>query len=166
MTGFADTLSVRPLQRGERSTVSAVFAGLSERSRLLRFLAPVHELAPRQLDRLVDVGCCGREALVATEPASSEAVGIARYVRDDERPDTAEVAFVVVDARQGRGVGTRLVRELARLAVADGIRRFTATVSSENAPALAVLGRLGRIERSAMDGPTVELTVALRAETA
>jgi RimJ/RimL family protein N-acetyltransferase len=138
-----------------------VFAGLSERSRLLRFLAPIRELAPRELDRLVDVGGCGRQALVATEQESGVAVGIARYVRDEERPDTAEVAFAVVDAWHGRGIGRRLASELVCVAAAEGIRCFRATVASGNAPALALLRGLGRIERSVRDGGTFELTVAL-----
>jgi GNAT superfamily N-acetyltransferase len=157
----ADALIVRPLWRGERSAVKAVFAGLSERSRLLRFLAPLRELGPRDLDRLADVGCCGREAVVATERGSGAAVGIARYVRDDDEPDTAEVAFEVVDEWQGRGVGTRLARELARRAAADGVRRFRGTVSAGNEPSLALLRGLGPVERTVRDGPTLELTVAL-----
>jgi RimJ/RimL family protein N-acetyltransferase len=140
-----------------------VFAGLSERSRLLRFLAPIRELAPRDLERLVDVGGSGRRALVAADQESGAAVGIARYVRDDERPDTADVAFAVVDAWHGRGIGRRLVCELVCLAAADGVRRFRATVASGNAPALALLRGLGRIERSVPDGGTFELTVALAA---
>jgi RimJ/RimL family protein N-acetyltransferase len=161
MTVASDTLIVRPLRRGERGAVAAVFAGLSERSRFFRFLAPVRELAPRQLEHLADVGCCGREAVVATEPATAAPVGIARYVRDDERPDTAEVAFEVVDAWQGRGVGTRLAQALARRAARDGVHRFEATVASDNTRALALLRSLGPVERAVRDGTTLELTIAL-----
>src|SRR5581483_1928116 len=116
-------------------------------------------LPPRQLERLADVGCCGREAVVAT--TGEHAVGIARYVRDEARPDTAEVAFAVVDAWQGRGIGRRLARALRRRAADDGIRRFSAVVSAGNRPALALVRGLGEIERTTIEGGAIELTVRL-----
>jgi RimJ/RimL family protein N-acetyltransferase len=150
-----------PARRGDRRTVEAVFAGLSERSRRLRYLGPMPELPPRHVERLADVGRCGREALVATDRDSGEPIGIARYVR--EQDGAAEVAFEVVDAWQGRGIGTRLVGELACRAARDGIRRFHATVAGENRAALALLKRLGTIERRTWEGGTLVLTVRLEA---
>jgi RimJ/RimL family protein N-acetyltransferase len=161
MSAFADLVALRRLRGGERGTVSAVFAGLSQRSRRLRFLSPVHDLSERQLDRLVDVGCCGREAVVATDRETGDAIGIGRYVRDEHDHGLAEVAFEVVDAWQGRGVGRRLADELRLLASADGIRRFQATVASENSAALALLRGIGPVERTVRDGPALELTIRL-----
>ena len=161
MAALADTVAVRRLRHGERRPVAAVFEGLSHRSRRLRFLAPVHALSPRQLDRLVDVGCCGREAVVATDPATGAAVGIGRYVRDEHDPGRAEVAFEVVDDRQGRGIGRRLAHELRRLALADGIHRFDATVASDNRAAIALLRAIGPVERTRRDGSALELTIVL-----
>ena len=162
MASFAsDSLRIRRLSGGERRPVLQVFAGLSERSRLRRFLAPKPALRGQELDHLVDVGCCGRQAVVATDAATGEAVGIARYVRTGADPHTAEVAFEVVDAWQGRGVGRRLVEALAAVAAEEGIRRLTATIAVGNQAALALMKRLGRIEWSAYVDGAYEVVVAL-----
>jgi GNAT superfamily N-acetyltransferase len=155
-----DALVLRPLRPGERKPVLEVFAGLSERSRRLRFLGPKPRLAQRELDTLVDVGCCGREAVVAVDPASGATVGLARFVRDPDAPE-AEVAFEVVDAWQGRGVGKRLVSELVALARSQGILRLRAHVARENRPALALLRSVGEVLSQRPQGPEVELVVRL-----
>ena len=69
-----DAIALRPLRHGERKPVLDVFAGLSERSRRLRFLGSKPRLAERDVDWLVDVGCCGREAVVAQYSADATAV--------------------------------------------------------------------------------------------
>jgi GNAT superfamily N-acetyltransferase len=153
-------IALRPLRPGERATVLDVFAGLSDRSRSLRFLGAKPRLPERDLDLLVDVGCCGREAVVAVEQDSGRAVGIARFVRDAGAPE-ADIAFEVVDEWQGRGVGRRLAEELARLARRDGILRLRATIERGNAPALALVRGLGEIVASRAEGSAVEVVVRL-----
>jgi L-amino acid N-acyltransferase YncA len=163
MGSFASSaLRIRRLAGGERRPVLQVFEGLSERSRRRRFLAAKPELRERELDQLVDVGCCGRQAVVATDPATGEAVGIARYVQVGADKATAEVAFEVVDAWQGRGVGRRLVDELALIAAADGIRRMSATVAADNPAGMALVRRLGRLEWSSYADGAYEVVVVLR----
>src|ERR671910_2955307 len=109
-----DAIVLRPLHHGERSAVLEVFAGLSERSRRLRFLGSKPRLLEREVDWLVDVGCCGREAVVAVDQDTGATVGIARFVRDIDAPE-AEIAFEVVDEWQGRGVGRRALTGPRRL---------------------------------------------------
>jgi GNAT superfamily N-acetyltransferase len=155
------TVAVRPLRPGERAPVLAVFAGLSERSRRLRFLGAKPRLPERDVEALVDVGCCGREAVVAVEQEDGRAVGIARFVREAHAPD-AEVAFEVVDAWQGRGVGRRLAAEVAALARSQGILRLRATVALGNTPALALLRGLGDPVSTRLDGDAIEIVVRLR----
>jgi GNAT superfamily N-acetyltransferase len=153
-------VALRRLRPGERAPVLAVFGGLSERSRRLRFLGAKPRLPERDVESLVDVGCCGREAVVAVEQEDGRAIGIARFVRDGHAPE-AEVAFEVVDAWQGRGVGRRLATEIASLARAQGILRLRATVARGNAPALALLRGLGDVVSSRPDGDAIELVVRL-----
>jgi GNAT superfamily N-acetyltransferase len=153
-------IALRRLGPGERTTVLDVFAGLSDRSRRLRFLGPKPRLPERDVDLLVDVGCCGREAVVAVEQDGGRPVGIARFVRDAAAPE-AEIAFEVVDAWQGRGIGRRLAGELAALAREQGILRLRATVALGNAPALTLVRGLGEPVRSTLDGDAVELVVRL-----
>ncbi|MGE5691625.1 MAG: N-acetyltransferase family protein, partial [Pseudomonadota bacterium] len=98
--------------------------------------------------------------VAAVDERTGRAVGLARFVRDAGAPE-AEVAFEVVDAWQGQGVGRRLVEELAQLAREQGILRLRAVVDRSNAPALALVRGLGDLVAQRPDGPAVELVVRL-----
>jgi acetyltransferase len=154
-------LTFRRLRAGERRPILQLFESMSDRSRASRFHGAKRELSEGDLEQLAAVGCCGREAVVATDRATGRAVGLARYVVDHE--GVAEVAYAVADDWQGRGVGRRLIVELARLADARGIDRFRALVASGNRPAIALLDHVGESARRAYDGPELEMTVAIRA---
>jgi GNAT superfamily N-acetyltransferase len=155
-----DAIALRPLRRGDRRTVLEVFAGLSARSRALRFLGAKPRLNERDLELLVDVGRSGREAVVAVDQETGRSVGIARLVRDADAPE-AEIAFEVVDEWQGHGIGRRLSHELARLARSQGILRLRASVERSNGPALAVVRGLGEVLTTRSEGSVVELVVRL-----
>lgn len=137
-----------------------VFAGLSERSRRLRFLGSKPRLPERDLDWLVDVGCCGREAVLAIDPATGATVGLARFVRDAAAPE-AEIAFEVVDEWQGRGVGRTLLAELRALALEQGIIRFRALIAHGNRQAFALVRGVGEELGRAHEDGAVELVVRL-----
>ena len=155
-----DAIVLRPLQHGERKPVLEVFAGLSERSRRLRFLGSKPRLLEREVEWLADVGRCGREAVVAFDPETGSPVGLARFVRDADAPE-AEIAFEVVDGWQGKGVGRRLLAELGALALEQGILRFRALIAHGNRPAFALVRGVGEeLTRSYEDG-AVELVVRL-----
>ena len=94
-------ISVGRLRGGDRASVLEVFEGMSERSRRLRFHGPKPRLREADVDRLVDVGCCGREAVAAIDLVTGAVVGTARFVRDHDDPRSAEVAFEVVDQLPG-----------------------------------------------------------------
>ena len=155
-----DAIVLRPLHRGERKPVLEVFAGLSERSRRLRFLGSKPRLLDRDVDWLVDVGCCGREAVVAVDQATGLTVGLARFVRDDGAPE-AEIAFEVVDEWQGRGLGRHLLAELRALALDQGILRFRALIAHGNRPAFALVRSLGDELVHRYEDGNVELVVRL-----
>ena len=155
-----DAIALRPLRQGERKPVLDVFAGLSERSRRLRFLGSKPRLPERDVDWLVDVGCCGREAVVATDEATGRTVGLARFVRDADAPE-AEIAFEVIDEWQGRGVGKELLGELRTLALQQGILRFRALIAHGNRPAFALVHSVGEELHRAYEDGAVELVVRL-----
>jgi RimJ/RimL family protein N-acetyltransferase len=69
-------------------------------------------------------------------------IAVARFVRLHDDPDAAEVAIVVADDWQRRGLGSALAAELAASARELGIRRFTATMASDNVPAHRLLEKL------------------------
>jgi RimJ/RimL family protein N-acetyltransferase len=69
-------------------------------------------------------------------------IAVARFVRLQDDPDAAEVAIVVADDWQRRGLGSLLAEQLAARARGTGIRRFTATMASDNAPAHRLMTKL------------------------
>ena len=131
-------ISVRTLRRDEGELLDTVFAGLSPRSRHLRFHSPVARMTAPVRRALLAVDGRDHVAVVAVS-ARGEPVGIARLLRDRLRPDEAEVAFEVVDAWQRRGVGRLLLTALADLAEPVGVRRVHALVLPENTAAMALL---------------------------
>ena len=157
----AAALRIRRLGAGERSPVLDVFQGLSDRSRRLRFHGPKPVLREPDLEQLVDVGCCGREAVTAVEVATGRSIGVARFVRETGSAE-AEIAFAVVDDWQGRGVGRALLAELVALARREGIERFHASIVVGNEAALALVRGVGDVVSSQLEDGAHHLVVALR----
>jgi protein lysine acetyltransferase len=97
---------------------------------------------------------------VMTDGPDGPVVADARFVRDEADPSVAEVAFIVGDDYQGRGIGTFLMEALSVAARADGVHRFTARVLSENFPMRVILDRYGaRWHRDEQGVVTTELDV-------
>jgi protein lysine acetyltransferase len=80
---------------------------------------------------------------VMTDGSDGPVVADARFVRDENDATVAEVAFIVGDAYQGRGIGTFLMGALAVAAGYDGVERFTARVLTDNYPMRAILDQFG-----------------------
>lgn len=133
----AHRITLRDLRPDDGDALDAVLAGLSPRSRYLRFHTPVPSLTAGMRRTLLDVDGHDHLALVA-EAAGGEPVGIVRSIRDRERPDEAEIAIAVVDAWHQRGVGRALVTAAVERARAVGVGRLTARVLPENAAALGL----------------------------
>jgi len=113
------------------------------------------------VDSFADVGSRGREAVAAVDLVTGAVVGTARFVRDDDDPLSAEVAFEVVDDCQRHGVGRRLVTELSALARREGIERFRAAVVPGNESAFALLHRVGRVVKSSFADGAHQLVIEL-----
>jgi RimJ/RimL family protein N-acetyltransferase len=151
---------IRPVRGTDAPLLADGFARLSARSRQMRFLTPKHELTPAELGYFTEVDHHDHEALGALNYADGRGVGIARYVRDAGDPQAAAIAVTIVDDWQGRGLGTELLARLADRARCEGIRRFTALVSADNAAAAGVLRNVSA--RLAGRGPgTVEYEITL-----
>jgi len=131
---------VRPVRSADAPMLADGFARLSDRSRRMRFLGRKDHLSAAELRYFTDVDHHDHEALGAIAHASGGGVGIARYVRDREDPQAAEIAVTIADDWQGRGLGTELLARLSERACQEGIRRFTALVAADN----AAMGRLLR----------------------
>lgn len=122
--------------------VADAFERLSAESRRLRFLAPKPALTPAELRYLTEIDGHNHEALAAVEPETGRGVAIARFVRDPDHPERAEVAVTVADDWQGQGLGKLMLSRLADRARAEHVRRFTALVSTDNRGMRTLLNHL------------------------
>jgi RimJ/RimL family protein N-acetyltransferase len=132
---------IRPVRPADAALLADGFARLSERSRRMRFLSIKNTLTEADLRYYTDIDHHDHEALGALDHARGGGVGIARYVRDREDPQAAEIAVTIVDDWQGRGLGAELVDRLSERARQEGICRFTAMVAADNAPMAGLLRR-------------------------
>ena len=106
-----------------------------------RFHGAKRELSVPLAHTFTDVDGVNDAAIVATTGTRGRIIGVARYCR--LTPTTAEVAFVVEDAYQGRGIGGRLMRHLRDLALANGITVFVADVLTDNTSMVHLLEKVG-----------------------
>jgi GNAT superfamily N-acetyltransferase len=138
-------LRLRFIEPGDKALLAEGLERLSPRSRRERFLAPKSVLSPRELRYLTEVDGRDHVAIVAVlEDDPATLAGVARYVRDRERPTEADVAFVVADQLQARGVGHALGLALADVARGHGVRRFTASLLGTNVAAERLFASIAR----------------------
>jgi len=136
---------VRPILPEDRERLRTEVHELSAASRYNRFHAAVSELSAEQLRDLTEIDQVNHLAWVALDPAilGEPAAGVARWIRFPENPAVAEVAVTVLDAYQGRGLGTLLLVLLGQSAAAQGIRSFRAYVLEDNEAMLRIVRDLG-----------------------
>jgi acetyl coenzyme A synthetase (ADP forming)-like protein len=157
------TLRLRAPASDDADALVAFFAGLSERSRYLRF----HGL--RHVDRalvepFLDPDWAERGALVGmlARDDGERIVALGNYVRLRD-PAAAEAAFAVADELQGRGVGTRLLEQLAARAATVGIDRFVAEVMRDNRAMLDVFTSAGFDVSRTLESGEIELQFPIAA---
>jgi GNAT superfamily N-acetyltransferase len=150
--------TLRPLAPEDTALVAATFERLSEESRYRRFFTAKNELTSAELACLVDVDHKDHEAIIAIDPSSGEALGIARYIRWKDDAEVAEVAVAVADDWHRRGLGRALLDRLTYRARREGVRRFSALVQDDNAKALGLLEGAGNT-RDRHDSGVVELII-------
>ena len=158
-------LELRAIEAGDKGALAAALEQSSSEAVYRRFLGPHGPLSAAELRYLTEVDHHDHEALLAIDPESGQSVGVARYVRDTKRRDSAEVAFAVLEAWQGHGVGKLLIRGLAERARAEGITRFTALMFAHNSPMRHLLADLGPTRVLSRDAGAVELAVDLRPDS-
>ena len=137
-------VSIRPLCPEDAPALAGAVERLSPLSRYRRFHSALPRLTEQMIKYLTEIDHHDHEALVAVLPgADGIIVGVARFIRDPAHPDTAEVAVVVADSWQRRGLGTLLLRRLAGRANEVGIRSVTGDILAENYPTIKLAQRLG-----------------------
>jgi acetate---CoA ligase (ADP-forming) len=152
------TLRLRAPVEEDRPALLRFFEELSSRSLYLRFHGRP-TVDERLVDPVLDPDWSDRGALVGsvTEAGEDRVVALANYVRLRD-PRIAEVAFAVTDAYQGRGIGTRLLEQLAPRAAAHGIERFVGEVMADNSAMIHVFEGVGFEVTRALSGGEVEMT--------
>jgi GNAT superfamily N-acetyltransferase len=154
---YVDGITVRQLRDGDTATVAALFARLGERSRERRFCGAKPRLPEAELTALARVDA-DHHVLVAYADGDLSPAGMARLVRDGT---TAEIAFEVADAHQGRGIGSILAEQLAADARAAGITRLVATVCGDNPAVVSLLKRVADSLHVSWQGREREFAVGL-----
>ncbi len=147
------TLRLRAPAREDADALAAFFAGLSEQSRYLRFHG-VQRVDASLGERLVEPDWRDRGVLAGV--LDDRIVAVAEYARLRDAA-SAEVAFAVADELQGRGIGTRLLEQLAARAAEAGIERFVAEVLPENRAMLGVFEDAGFEVTRELDAGEVEV---------
>ncbi|MFT3715039.1 MAG: GNAT family N-acetyltransferase [Gordonia sp. (in: high G+C Gram-positive bacteria)] len=152
---------LRPITPADADALVKFHEGLSERTRYLRYFGPTPTLPPREVVRMTTVDYKNRVAILAWLGGEVIAMGLYEGLASAGKPHSAEVAFVVADAHQGRGLGPILLEHLAGAAAENGFTEFEAEVLSENPNMVAVFKAAGyQVERS-FDGSTVHVEFAI-----
>ncbi|MBW8484855.1 bifunctional acetate--CoA ligase family protein/GNAT family N-acetyltransferase [Actinomadura parmotrematis] len=153
------TAHLRPIRPADAELLRVFYARLSAETIYYRFFSPRPTLSEREIAHFTTVDYDRRVALIAT--VGEEMIAVVRYDRLPKRPGTAEVAFLVEDAHQGRGVGPVLLEHIAAAARERGLQRFVASVLPDNRRMTRVFREAGyRAEQRFEDG-VIELVLDL-----
>jgi GNAT superfamily N-acetyltransferase len=153
---------IRELGPGDGDVVDVVFAGLSARSRYLRFQFPVAELSAGTRRSLTAFD--GRTHVALAAFAQGRPIGIVRIF--DLGDGRGELAVEVVDRWQGRGVGTQLLQAARDQAVDMGYRELVCEILVVNTAAHAALRRVFPVTRVRRDTSDLTITMPINGKPA
>ncbi|MFI8352938.1 bifunctional acetate--CoA ligase family protein/GNAT family N-acetyltransferase [Streptomyces cyaneofuscatus] len=160
------TARIRPITTDDAERLVSFYEQVSDESKYYRFFAPYPRLSDRDVHRFTHHDYVDRVGLAVT--IGGEFIGTVRYdrINDQGRPasapaDEAEVAFLVQDAHQGRGVASALLEHIAAVARERGIRRFAAEVLPANNKMIKVFRDAGYTQRRSFEDGSVHLTLDL-----
>ena len=137
-------VNFRPIHPTDEPNVRDLFYDLSEQTVYYRFMRSMKKLPQKQVQDFVYIDHRNEVAIVATLPEAhgEEIIAVGRYYLDP-KTNRAEVAFLVRDKWQRKGIGSFMLKYLAEIARRNGIRGFTAEVLRENRAMIAVLNKSG-----------------------
>ena len=153
-------MRIRELGPNDGDVVDVVFAGLSSRSRYLRFQSLVVELSAAARRSLTALD--GRTHIALAAFTQDRPIGIVRII--DLGEGRGELAVEVVDRWQGCGVGTRLLQAARDRAAEMGYRELVGEILVVNAAAHAALRRVFRFTRVLRDGSELTITMPVDGE--
>ncbi|MEU5920680.1 GNAT family N-acetyltransferase [Streptomyces sp. NPDC047141] len=160
------TARVRPITTDDADRLVSFYEQVSDESKYYRFFAPYPRLSAKDVHRFTHHDFVDRVGLAAT--VGGEFIATVRYDRIDARglpasapADEAEVAFLVQDAHQGRGVASALLEHIAAVARERGIRRFAAEVLPANSKMIKVFTDAGYTQKRSFEDGSVRLHLDL-----
>ncbi|GGU21949.1 bifunctional acetate--CoA ligase family protein/GNAT family N-acetyltransferase [Streptomyces violascens] len=160
------TARIRPITTEDAERLVSFYELVSDESKYYRFFAPYPRLSAKDVHRFTHHDYVDRVGLAAT--VGGEFIATVRYDRINAqgRPasapaDEAEVAFLVQDAHQGRGVASTLLEHIAAVARERGIRRFAAEVLPANNKMIKVFTDAGYQQKRSFEDGSVHLTLDL-----
>ncbi|OAR22531.1 acyl-CoA synthetase [Streptomyces sp. ERV7] len=160
------TARIRPITTDDAERLVSFYEQVSDESKYYRFFAPYPRLSAKDVHRFTHHDYVDRVGLAAT--VGGEFIATVRYDRINAqgRPasapaDEAEVAFLVQDAHQGRGVASALLEHIAAVARERGIRRFAAEVLPANNKMIKVFTDAGYQQKRSFEDGSVHLTLDL-----
>ncbi len=156
----------RPIRPADEPALADMLYSLSDDSVHTRFFTYTKAFPHRDVQQLTNIDYQNNVAIVGTVPGPSgeeQIVAIAQYFLDPQT-QTAEVAFIVQDDWQQKGMGAILLKYLARIAVQRGVKRFDASVLAQNKPMLAVFHNSGFEVQTEFDGEAYHLIFDLKKE--
>jgi RimJ/RimL family protein N-acetyltransferase len=155
------SIEVRALKPEDEAGMLAAIERTGVQSLQRRFFVMKREFSEKERNFFMKVDFTNHVALVAVaqENGRPTIIGGGRYIVFE--PQRAEMAFVVVDAWQGRGIGSILMRHLIKIAGDSGLKELTAEVLPENAAMLKVFGKFSFKPASRRDPQTVHLALKL-----
>ncbi|MFI9547264.1 GNAT family N-acetyltransferase [Streptomyces sp. NPDC052016] len=160
------TARVRPITVDDAERLVSFYEQVSDESKYYRFFAPYPRLSAKDVHRFTHHDFVDRVGLAAT--VGGEFIATVRYDRigADGLPasapaDEAEVAFLVQDAHQGRGVASALLEHVAAVARERGIRRFAAEVLPANTKMIKVFTDAGYTQKRSFEDGVVRLELDL-----
>lgn len=165
---FYDTLHdgtqifFRPVRPTDEAALSDMLYSLSPASLQRRFMTSTMRFPRRDIQELTNIDYKSNLAIVGTVPGVSgdQVVAIAQYFLDP-KTQAAEVAFLVQDEWQQKGMGTLLLQYLTRIAKQRGVKRFYAKVLPTNKPMLAVFYNSGYKINTEFDGDVYHISYDL-----
>jgi len=154
-------VDIRALRPEDEADMLAALERTSPQSLQRRFFVMKRHFSDKERAYFMDIDFTNHVAIVALAEESGRQVivGGGRYIVFE--PGRAEMAFVVIDAWQGRGIGSILMRHLTKIAGDAGLQELTAEVLPENAAMLKVFGKFGFRAGSRRDPQTVHLVLKL-----
>ena len=150
-------IEIRALRHEDEADMLAAIEQTSVQSLQRRFFVIKRRFSEQERAYFMDIDFRNHVAIVAE--ADQAIVGGGRYIVFE--PGRAEMAFVVIDAWQGRGVGSVLMRHLIKIANEAGLKELTAEVLPENKAMIKVFGKFGFSPAPSQDPQTRHLVLKL-----